>query len=444
MKVKVLKRSVNDFVRETKHDIHKVHRNYSPVEHPLEAEREYQRALNAVKLDNVFAKPFLGSLDGHRDMLSCLCKHPSKLSSIASASADGEVRLWNLTHRKCSASWKAHNGLVRGLCYTPDGHRLLTCSDDKTIKLWHMSDDMGEDDEPAETIVCKYMVTGLTHQQNSGKFATSGENAQLWEAGRSLPIRTFQWGVDSVHFVKFNPIEQNLLGAAAHDNSIILYDTRDVGPVRKVIMTLRTNVVAWNPMEAMVFTTASEDYSLYSWDCRNLKRPTNVYTDHVDAVIDVDYSPTGKEIVSGSYDKTIRIFRSLDGKSRDVYHTKRMQRLTNVIWSNDDRYIVSGSDEMNLRLWKAHASEKLGIIKDRERTSLHYKEKLKEKYSSHPQISRIGGHKHVPKHVLNATKEHRKTRESQARKQANVRLHSKPGTVPIQSIKDKPVVGEES
>ena len=67
---------------------------FSPVEHPLEAEREYQRALNAVKLDNVFAKPFLGSLDGHRDMLSCLCKHPSKLSSIASASADGEVRLW--------------------------------------------------------------------------------------------------------------------------------------------------------------------------------------------------------------------------------------------------------------------------------------------------------------------------------------------------------------
>ena len=28
MKIKVLKRSVDDFVRETKHDIHKVHRNY--------------------------------------------------------------------------------------------------------------------------------------------------------------------------------------------------------------------------------------------------------------------------------------------------------------------------------------------------------------------------------------------------------------------------------
>ena len=50
------------------------------------------------------------------------------------------------------------------------------------------------------------------------------------------------------------------------------------------------------------------------------------------------------------------------------------------------QYIVSGSDEMCLRLWKARASEKLGIIKDRERVSLQYKEKLKEKYAQHPQV----------------------------------------------------------
>ena len=48
----------------------------SPELHPFEAEREYQRAMNAVKLERVFAKPFLGSLDGHRDGLTCLAKHP--------------------------------------------------------------------------------------------------------------------------------------------------------------------------------------------------------------------------------------------------------------------------------------------------------------------------------------------------------------------------------
>ena len=79
---------------------------FSPMEHPFEAEREYQRALNAVKLERVFAKPFLGSLDGHRDGLTCVSKHPTSLSTLCSASADGEVRVWHLTERKCLASWQ--------------------------------------------------------------------------------------------------------------------------------------------------------------------------------------------------------------------------------------------------------------------------------------------------------------------------------------------------
>ncbi len=47
---------------------------------------------------------------------------------------------------------------------------------------------------------------------------------------------------------------------------------------------------------------------------------------------------------------------------REVYHTKRMQRVMCVCWSQDDKYIISGSDEMNLRVWKANASEKLGVV----------------------------------------------------------------------------------
>ena len=42
--------------------------------------------------------------------------------------------------------------------------------------------------------------------------------------------------------------------------------------------------------------------------------------------MDVDYSPTGQEIVTGAYDRSIRIYRASDGHSRDIYHTKRMQR----------------------------------------------------------------------------------------------------------------------
>jgi WD40 repeat protein len=59
-------------------------------------------------------------------------------------------------------------------------------------------------------------------------------------------------------------------------------------------------------------------FSLYSFDIRYLQRPFNIHKDHVAAVIDVDYAPTGKEFVSGSYDKTVRIFSSDKGHSRFV------------------------------------------------------------------------------------------------------------------------------
>lgn len=49
---------------------------------------------------------------------------------------------------------------------------------------------------------------------------------------------------------------------------------------------------------------------------RNLKSSRNVHKGHTAAVMDVDYSPTGREIVSGSYDRSLRIFNVEDWKSR--------------------------------------------------------------------------------------------------------------------------------
>lgn len=39
-----------------------------------------------------------------------------------------------------------------------------------------------------------------------------------------------------------------------------------------------------------------------------------------------------------------------------------MQQVLSVLYSMDSKYVLSGSDEMNIRLWKAHASEKLGPV----------------------------------------------------------------------------------
>ena len=64
MKVKVLNRDPKDYLKTRAGDLPKLPRNVDPALHPFAAQREYTAALNAVKLERVFAKPFVGSLDG--------------------------------------------------------------------------------------------------------------------------------------------------------------------------------------------------------------------------------------------------------------------------------------------------------------------------------------------------------------------------------------------
>lgn len=136
-----------------------VPRNYDPALHPFEAAREYTRALNAVKLERVFAKPFIGCLEGHKDGVSTLCKHPGVLSVLYSGAFDGEVRIWNLTQRICNRSFLAHDGTVRGIVFDVNAQHFITVGDDKTIKMWKTEKPMfGEDEEPINTIISKVRV----------------------------------------------------------------------------------------------------------------------------------------------------------------------------------------------------------------------------------------------------------------------------------------------
>ena len=58
----------------------------------------------------------------------------------------------------------------------------------------------------------------------------------VWDLARSEPVTTFQWGVDTVQTVRFNPVEPDLLASTASDRSLTLYDLRSSTPIRKLIM----------------------------------------------------------------------------------------------------------------------------------------------------------------------------------------------------------------
>jgi DDB1- and CUL4-associated factor 13 len=74
-------------------------RNLDPSQHPFERAREYTRALNAVKIERLFASPFVTDLKpGHVDGVYSMSKDPGSLERFASGSGDGIVKICIYSH----------------------------------------------------------------------------------------------------------------------------------------------------------------------------------------------------------------------------------------------------------------------------------------------------------------------------------------------------------
>lgn len=413
MKIKTIARSPEEFSRASNKDAVKLHKNPDPKLHPFEKAREYVRAVTAAKLDRMFAQPFVAAMAEHSDGVHCSATSPKSLVAFLSGAADGEVILWDLATHKKLWSVYAHTGFVRGLAVASDGESFVSCGDDRTIKQWRIaaqeslasenallgkrirdasssgssSSDSGI--KPVTVWSGKHAFSCVDHDYSKPRFATSSTVVDVWDYHRSEPVATYEWGSDTITSVRFNPAEAGLLASTGADRTVALYDLRADTPLRKMTMAMKANALAWNPREPVNFVVGSEDGNAYSFDMRNLSKALVVHKDHVGPILDVSWSPTGKEFVTGSYDRTVRIWRSEGGKSREVYHTKRMQRVWTVKFTGDAKYVLSGSDDTNVRLWKAQASAPMGRLLPAERDKMDYRNTLRKRFAHMPEIRKI-------------------------------------------------------
>ncbi|KAM5435200.1 Protein sof1 [Microsporum ferrugineum] len=444
MKIKALSRSAA--MQQTPGtNVQRVQRNIDPSQHPFERAREYTRALNAVKMERMFASPFIAQLgNGHVDGVYSMAKDPISLERFASGSGDGVVKIWDLTTRDEIWHVQAHENIVKGMCWTSD-RKLLSCASDKTVKLFDPYNTPAES-TPLATYLGQGAFTSVSHHETHPSFAASSSVISIYDLSRpsSTPSETLSWptSTDTITSIAFNRTETSILGSTATDRSIVMYDLRTSSPVSKVILTLASNAISWNPMEAFNFAVANEDHNIYIFDMRKMDRALNVLKDHVAAVMDVEFSPTGEELVSASYDRTIRLWNRDKGHSRDVYHTKRMQRVFSAKFTPDNNYVLSGSDDGNIRLWRANASSRGGIKSAKERQKLQYDEALKRRYAHMPEIRRIKRHRHLPKAIKKAGEIKGEEIKALKKREENVRKNSKV-VKPRRSEREKMVLTTE-
>lgn len=289
------------------------------------------------------------------DGVYSMAKDPGSLDHFASGSGDGVVKMWDLTTHKESWNTQAHENMVKGVCWTPE-RKLLSCASDKTVKLFDPYNSSSEA-PPLATYLGQSPFTGVSHHRNLPAFAASSSQISIYDLSRpsSTPSQTLHWptSVDTITSVAFNQTETSVLASTAMDRSVIMYDLRTSSPLTKLVLRLASNAVSWNPMEAFNFAVANEDHNVYIFDMRKMDRALNVLKDHVAAVMDVEFSPTGEDLVTASYDRTVRLWNRASGHSRDIYHTKRMQRyvfsiILLLFWQSDGPNVFSVSSPPSL------------------------------------------------------------------------------------------------
>lgn len=428
VKLSVITRTEKDSQRETKDDIHKVHRTLNRSDHPLSQVREYQRAVIASKITKIFAKPFLYSMNNHSDGISCFSKAYNNLDRIASGSFDGNVIVWDLISRKPYCELNCFETSTKGVSIFPDGDFLLTAGDDNLVKLFdiRLSRESWLNNLQNESIE-KFITAGSLYSIDlsfsNTRFVTSGEKVEVWDLNKSAAVNKFSWGSDTIIKVKINPVEQDLILCSGIDRGVFVHDIRSRKNVVKATLVNKSAALSWNPMEPFNFIVGNEDSNVYTFDMRKMDKAKMIHKDHIGAVLDVDFSPTGREFVSGSFDKTIRIFPYNQGKSREIYHGKRMQKVWSVLWTLDNNYVISGSEDTNIRVWKAISHKKVGNYNDREKNAFNYREKLIKKFKYNKEIKKIKK-SHLPKYIKNASRKAHIMRESKYRKGENMKINN--------------------
>lgn len=111
-------------------------------------------------------------------------------------------------------------------------------------------------------------------------------------------------------------------------------------------------------------------------------------------------------------------------------------------FSCDASYVISGSDDTNLRVWKAKASEQLGVVLPRERKKHEYLEAVKNRYKHLPEIKRIVRHRHLPKAIYKAGSLRRIMYEAERKKYERRRAHSAPGSMLKEPLRKRRIIQE--
>jgi WD40 repeat protein/serine/threonine protein kinase len=276
--------------------------------------------------------------------------HPD-VSTIASASDDATILLWDAKTKKLLTTLSGHRNWITSVAFSPDGTTLASGSFDTTVRLWETKTGKLRGEllgQPTQK------VCGVAFSRDGSKIASANQDGTiiLWDATKDFRrIRSFVGNTRAVNGVAFSR-DGKRIASGGDDRTVRVWDIGDIEN-RKQPLELSghngpINRVAFSP-DGRIIASASVDKCIRLWDAETgeLRR---TLSGHEDDVTSVAFRFDGKFIVSASFDKTIRLWNTETGTQvRAVFSTT--DRVYEAAFSPDGERIVSGSANGAVCLW---------------------------------------------------------------------------------------------
>ncbi|GAA2603388.1 MULTISPECIES: trypsin-like peptidase domain-containing protein [Streptomyces] len=143
-------------------------------------------------------------------------------STLALASGDGKLRLWDFSRRRLTATLTGHTDMAQSVSFTPDGKTLVSSGRDGAVMLW----DAHTHRRLATLTGHTGIVSSAVVSPDGKTLATVGDDRaiRLWDIETHRQLALYAGHTGAVHSAFFSP-DGNTLVTSSSDLTVRLWDT---------------------------------------------------------------------------------------------------------------------------------------------------------------------------------------------------------------------------
>jgi len=262
---------------------------------------------------------------------------------------------------------QGHRGAVNAVAYSPSGKVMATAGADGLIKLWHSTS--GKELLTIDTH--KAAVNDLLFLSENQLVSASSDRTIIISDLSALGQRKKQfYGHQSAITALATNTDGSLLATTATDGHILIWDAA-VGRIEKRwLPPSPVQDLFFLPNQPRVLVTASESGKVQSWNAETGELITEIVAHAHSAVNSIALSADGQTLATASSDQTIKIWDNRSGRLlRTLFGHDA--GITQLSFSKDSRQLFSGDATGEVWVWDAESFQKvrsmrghLGAIQD--------------------------------------------------------------------------------